>query len=1059
MKISKLIALAAQHEFERDPGLLGVRLSPIAVRSTDAQQIVSDAIATLGKKIHVAVSVPGLTREERDRVCLAPDERAAEVATQWRNSVRVADGERILYVSAEPHGKAGGLQDTLFPIEEAVLRRTLLEWAQTPASGLPSGLGQALIESGVADRATSGALCAYVAAVLGEPKGTSKWEAAGRNLPILGFAADTRLKGTDGVVRLKINAELVMKAATAESRNQKLAAKAPVVANLVAALQRSSHVDLQRQLASVDLGELTTDALQKAKAPEKKLKAPKAPARDSRKAPEKKVAGRRAAKEARRPSAEARRAQKQVDAIFDREGSSREDALARQANEALKPASGRGKVKPGQGGDALVAKPAPVVWNEALQRDEFGETNIPAGIAEVVVELTLRGGTGALRWDVQKDPRASLLKLAQNAVQSQEALPESAKLRTALDGWAASRRELVELLAPQGDPKPLLAFLRAPLVALGSPDLRQRVASYLEASLRLYAAAGEEDEEAVQRAVLRIETGTIIGKDGQQIVLLGALHPLWLSQVSSRYSAMLAEPKLEREARGVLARSLTEAPAAPQTWPGIACELVLSRAESGLIVYEREAATADPETLIYAGDRLASRYLELLPHARLGLCIAVKGEGGAHFVEGVASAISRESDVVRAEILYEGSSLNLDGKATNEQMASGRLLVRPLPASGDGASPHLSVHIVPPPLRPESEEAAVPEVSVQAAGAGLLPTEFVVRQRGLSARMPLEGHKMLQAVEMLHALSRGRTPQNYFVADATVALLSSVLPQPLAPKGTWHVAIGRRLGRQVPPQSYLVAHERISETAQFVVVADNINPVGRALEPGFKNIGVNDLRPSILRVLASRLAEGSASGLVSLSEDAEDSLIARGLLGLYLKREIGRTGACVLAPVERASAASVLLGGEMHEDGVMMLALAAVSGVLRVTIGYATLASTSPIEVERGQATGGLADQFSRIATVIGLASSSQTLGGIASREALNWLLWPAIAAAEVQDAELLRLVRGLGRGTETAVDVTCLTPPTNIMSKRGDVKIGKLAVRNRALDLTLFEQLVLASA
>jgi hypothetical protein len=367
------------------------------------------------------------------------------------------------------------------------------------------------------------------------------------------------------------------------------------------------------------------------------------------------------------------------------------------------------------------------------------------------------------------------------------------------------------------------------------------------------------------------------------------------------------------------------------------------------------------------------------------------------------------------------------------------------------------VRLVPPPRRPEDEELGVPEVQVAGAGSGLLPTEFQVTRSGLRARIPLDGHAVLQAIEAVHALARGRLPQKSFVGDANVTALTVLFP-PVLERGTWQVAIGHRLGRRAREGQFLLAHERVTDVVQVVAVSDNINPISRALENGFRRLGVNDLRPSILRVLATRLAEASAAGLLSLS-GSDDHLIAAGLLGLYLRADVGRQRPSVLAPVEGASALT-LLGRSLNAaaDGVTTVAIASDRNALKVVVGFATLSASDESIVQRGQLEGALAERLSRLLAIFKLTSECRTLGGLAAREALNWLLWPAIAASEVGPGELTRLVEGIGGGTELAVEVVCLAPPSNALGRRGDVRLGKIPVRTVPLDVPLVERLVLST-
>lgn len=140
-----------------------------------------------------------------------------------------------------------------------------------------------------------------------------------------------------------------------------------------------------------------------------------------------------------------------------------------------------------------------------------------------------------------------------------------------------------------------------------------------------------------------------------------------------------------------------------------------------------------------------------------------------------------------------------------------------------------------------------------------------------------------------------------------------------------------------------------------------------------------------------------------------------------------------------------------------MLAVVPQGKVLRALVGFATVSPGGDASVVRGQLEGGLGDRLGRLLAIINLARDSTTLGGLAAREALNWLLWPAIAAAEIGPGDLTRMVEGIGKGTAVAVEVVCLAPPLNPLGRRAEVRIGKAPVRTVPLDIALVERLVLA--
>jgi hypothetical protein len=210
MRYVELICEAAHAAHLNQPGL-GVRLSPTSLTAQEARELAAVAPSLLGAEVYVAVAAPGAAPLEEDRVCVAPGERAAERATEWRNLLGPA--EWLLYVSAERLGRAGGLHDTLRALPSRALNEA---FARSSRNRLPEALIAALREVDLLFTAQARALCAYEEAV-GEAPEASRWAVAGERLPLLGLAADSGL-AHDPVERLRGNLAWVQGASSADPR-------------------------------------------------------------------------------------------------------------------------------------------------------------------------------------------------------------------------------------------------------------------------------------------------------------------------------------------------------------------------------------------------------------------------------------------------------------------------------------------------------------------------------------------------------------------------------------------------------------------------------------------------------------------------------------------------------------------------------------------------------------------------------------------------------------------------------------------------------------------------
>jgi hypothetical protein len=278
MTFGELICRVALLRFD-DDAQLGARISPVNIDAADAADLAAVAKRILPPHVYVAIAAPGAETVEEDRLCVAPGERAAERATAWRNRLSADGTERILYVSARRLGKAGGLQDTLCELTESELRRGFVRWLASAASGMPAAIGEALASSGAADLADARALTSFAASVIGAPDPLA---AAGKALPLLGLAADSRLSEAP-TERLAANVKLTRAAGAGDARVNRSDAPALVAAKqaLGRAISEADGPPDSAALAAVDLGSLGLADLT-GEAARRRAPKPKAPAAPSR---------------------------------------------------------------------------------------------------------------------------------------------------------------------------------------------------------------------------------------------------------------------------------------------------------------------------------------------------------------------------------------------------------------------------------------------------------------------------------------------------------------------------------------------------------------------------------------------------------------------------------------------------------------------------------------------------------------------------------------------------------------------------------------------------------
>ena len=1074
MNFPRLIAWAARHKLEGHDGALGVRLSPVAIQPEEVAALRQCAEAECGEGLHLAVSTPGLVEVDEPRFCAADGECAAERATAWRNTIRVSEGERILYVSAETHGKAGGLEDCLIPLHREDLVEAFVAHLQEKEHRLPKKAIDVLKQIGVLDYIEPRALCAFEdAAMRRVDRGTDPWSAVGESLPELSLASDTHLRALNVERRLPANLQLVKAAATGETRVERRLAE-PVkqtLSSLRSELRRSTDVNTNvRVLSTVTLSELKTADLERVLPSSAQAKRKKG-SPGSKKGEEKK------SKRTRRKRGPSDQAAEKVHAgpfggattdygtraLSEALGTTpqfREDQLAGRAREVFD--SVPAQEVPLLDGGADVSEAPVMVWTEQQHRREFG---VPSGQLAAGLEAFVRrlvDGSGAqLVWDViQENPREALAKPSLRLSEATEVpAPHglTPELDVALERWTTARGNVARRFGDQeSSPMGLATLVTAPLVALSISGLVDEVRSLVGASAELFRVARSIPGTAASIAVLMLDTVCLRAANGRELLLLGPFHCLWLSQATARFDALLAEKDIDDTARRLLVRSLTQTPSAPQTWPvGEGRELVLTEPASGLIAYAPRATALSSGTASELARSLGSLFLELMPHAHLGLRVALRGDNVDGLISGFATLARETRQLQSLELYSEGGMLAVDDD--EDEALTTRVRLLPLPLSDDAlvhdVDPHLLVHVDPVAQLPEHQEVAPPGVQAHGVGSGVLCTMFSLDSERLRAETPISELPALRELDAAHAQARGRIPRGVFVSETAAVALTVPFPRPSVGRGAWEVAVGARLGRTPPPDSRLLVHERVGDNAWVAVCSQDLAPASRALRGVLERIGLEDQRPRVLTALAETLAVSGTGGLLSITATPHQ-LVAAALLGLVIRRDLSSQG--VTARLCGDSYSTLLSGNESDDPyGAVVLAVEPSKAGLRFVIGYAAIESSVDLSTKRGQLSGKVAQHLERLHRALVLAVQGETLGATAAREELNWLLWPAVASARPHPHRLITALEDFGRNPQE-IELVLLLPPSAAF--RGPLRLGEVTAKLVELNSSLLDELCLDS-
>lgn len=1027
MDVAMLIALAAKQSLEDNPSAIGVRFSPISLSAADLERVPDEVRRLLGPGTYVAASAPSSRRRVADRILISSDQGAAEQATAWRNEVRPTKGERLVYVSVEEHGKASGLKDCLLGVSEPDLVDTLLRWMDSSESSAPKGLTAALRDAGLHESRSLGALTEFARLATSEGPRSKGWALVSKSLPALGLARDSGLKGgEDAADRLRSNAKLVAAALTGESRRRATTGPTAEIEELLREALRDAPAGSRASvLAGVDLGDVKTNALGP------KPKRPKPKKRSEPPPPQKKGRADKASDTAAKVGGKPQR-------------SRRDDRSLSVAERSWEP------VRAAAAGES--GEPPPRVSGEPAV-SKLNAPALPEGVAALLADL--HGGRGSpVRLAVTRNARDCLVSLpraAEREVLASTRLEERGG--EAFSRWAEARRAaLAEVEALARKPEDVSALLIGALPKLAAME-KAGVAlrRLLDAEIDLFRAAFDQDV-ATQLDVLQLDTVDVSERGTVALRLLGPLHLLHLSQALARVEALSRAEGMAEAARRLLARAAAAAPAAPQVFPESGRgELRLARPEAGLIVYERAPDAAVGQPVAEFAEALAHHYLELCPHACLGLRVALFGGDEAAFLEGLARAAETIPELARIDVLCARPPRLDRHSAAAAAFAAGRVRVEALPTPSERlaeASPHLVVHFRGAPADPEDEEPSPPGVAAFASsGAGA--STFEIRQQSLRVWTPLEGHGVV-AFEALHAAVRGRKEVGAFVADHAALSLKSIAPPQGGAASTWHAVVAPNVGRRPPLGFHLLAHESV-EAAQCAVMSRELRPHTRALQEGLRKLGVAESRPNILRSLSAKLSDATSAALLSLRRSSSLQLLA-GVLSLELGRQAGAEA--LIVPIDPAHIAALSSEPAAPSEQLFMAAVWLVEETLAMRIGFATADSSADLDLTRPTPGGRVGKLVAALTEVWRLAGRGTGVEGAAAREFLNWMIWPALAAEEGGPLAVQNAMRAW-RLREAAPGAIFLVPP-QVMAAAGAPRGKKATMSVLTLEPALLNKLLL---
>jgi len=945
----------------RRGGTLGVRVSPCDLEPNEAGALIDFLREELGAKVYISVAVPGV-EEVRfdDRTCLCDGERAAQLATAWRNVVKAAAGEAVVYVSVCRQGRAGGLRDTLRPLTD----RDLVEHMLQVDRLMPAGLGTTLRSGGLAAHVEPRQVAAFSRAASGE------WRRAGDFFPLLGLVRDSLVPGgPNDAARMSANLRLVRAVAAGEVGKVRLNKKVKVFA--VELARRLSELGslTEEVLGGIDLGELADDDLATRPRPKPRAKPKPKPKPVTKPRSNQDPGSRGSARPSAVPKPEVGE-QPKPHVGRDQEHTA---GLASSAVERppggrkayLVPAPGRRPVDSAPPGDSGEARPgAALTWSAAspatLQTDQplghsaphdpgVNERNhgvaaplpVMARDLEASVPADPAGsgpGAGSPRHPPGERPTA--LRLADPVP-----LPEG--LHTLLDElhssgpwglrWLVSsgaEREFLERRVPRflGEPVPVVcadegehtaAMERSSAWRAARAALLERLSTVsgwcprfladpcralqnnlLLASIRALQTAavtaldGLAPDSPLGQVLWSIDTVSIADDDGTGVLVLGPLHPLSLERTCWRLARHRTICGDARLWRRWVDADLPDAPAA---WLVVGEVLRLGPALAGLATYERCPSVVGGGSVAGALTTVSREYVRLHPQTQVGLRVEVDEEAGEAGVAAVVQLLEGEPD-----LSVELHSPRSRTDPTIEDLIDrGRLRLVPTGATTGEPRPHLEVRTA----------------RTRLSACGLASCDTVV-PAGRYVGCPsgeLEVSLQLRDRPLLRVASAAGSCERLQVRLAPDAPGANARVQGTA----WQVAVGGLLPPQGAGEGLLVCSDHV---ASVEVRASCRRPeaLGRRVGSLLRSVGV-ELSEVAVATLAEALMSTSGLGLVGLGMSPEDSL-ARALLATHLAEGYDVAAVASLGPllevlgVPRASGGALLVCAGLRRGSLLLRA-------------------------------------------------------------------------------------------------------------------------------------------
>jgi hypothetical protein len=230
-----------------DGAVIGVQLCPVDLGAAEAAKLADGLVASLRPVDRVAVAAVGATlASDPERWIVGDGDVVAQRATRWRNAS--APGGVVVYVSAERLGRAGGLTDTLRPVDGPALRAAVA--VGLARAGLPEVVVAALVKLEIVGPDSLRRTARFI----------GELDAQGRLveelLPAIGLLCDSRLM-EEPEARLKHNRRVV-----SALRDGRLAHGNGPTATLGAEVASELRLRGEAALAGLDLGRFSTEELE-----------------------------------------------------------------------------------------------------------------------------------------------------------------------------------------------------------------------------------------------------------------------------------------------------------------------------------------------------------------------------------------------------------------------------------------------------------------------------------------------------------------------------------------------------------------------------------------------------------------------------------------------------------------------------------------------------------------------------------------------------------------------------------------------------------------------------